>query len=128
MGVLRRKIIPWTHFACAVRAHRYKADCIYLIPVICEDLPQDRSTQLCFFKRNYAELTRFEVTKNKLRAIKAYLPGLENEKLHIWSKQRTNNTCQLRRRIIRRRLFVERTVWQQTILVQRVLCRYGRTK
>ena len=80
-----RKIIPWTDFSCAIRAHSHKADCIYLIPVIFGELPQDRNAQLWFIKRNYAELTRFEVTKNNLRAIKAYLPGLETEKLHVWS-------------------------------------------
>lgn len=80
-----QKLIPWSSFSRAVRAHLHKADCIYLIPVDCCEFPKDRSAQLQFIKRNYAELTHFTVTKNNLRAVKAYLPGLEKERLHIWS-------------------------------------------
>ena len=85
-----QKVIPWSSFSRAVRAHLHKADCIYLIPVICGEIPEDRSAQLWFVKRNYAQLTRFTVTKNNLRAVKAYLPGLEKERLHIWSPAESN--------------------------------------
>ena len=46
-----QKVIPWSSFSRAVRTHLHKADCIYLIPASCGEIPEERGAQLRFVKR-----------------------------------------------------------------------------
>ena len=72
--------IPWDEFSCATIGHarQMKRNLVFLISESLGAPPSERTAKDRFLTCHYDRIPHFHATKNNIRAIGAYLGGLEN--------------------------------------------------